>query len=129
MLMLRALSHSYLLPRPHPMKAACVDLALGLMRVMSPLAEQAARLPAGPSNPGCNGGMSFTTLRDAAPLPPGPSAGKFILERLLELGGGAQALAVSLQTPRVAQALKVLNEITQRAEHRFVGIAAGTAEA
>jgi CDGSH-type Zn-finger protein/uncharacterized Fe-S cluster protein YjdI len=127
MLMLRLLSHSYLLPRPHPAKGACIDLALGLMRVMSPLAEQAARLPAGPSSPGCNGGMSFTALRDAAPLPPGASAGKFFLERLQELGAGAQALASGLQTQRVAQALKVLNEITQRAERRFVGIAAESA--
>ena len=124
MLMLRLLSHSYLVPRPHPAKAACIDLALGLMRVMSPLAEQAARLPAGPSNPGCNGGMSFTALRDAAPLPPGPSAVKFFLERLHELGAGAQALGGSLQTPRIAQALKVLNEIAQRAERRFLGTAA-----
>ena len=120
MLMLRLLSHSYLVPRPHPVKAACIDLALGLMRVMSPLAEQAARLPAGPSNPDCNAGMSFTALRDAAPLPPGPSAGKFFLERLQELGAGMRSLAVSLETPRVAQALKVLNEITQRAERRFI---------
>ena len=35
MLMLRPISHSYLLPRPHPAKALCVDLALGLMRAMS----------------------------------------------------------------------------------------------
>ena len=53
-LMLRLISHSYLVPRPHPDKALCVDLALGLMRAMTPLAERAARLPAGPSNPGCN---------------------------------------------------------------------------
>src|SRR6185295_1694210 len=95
MLMLRALSHSYLLPRPHPMKAACVDLALGLMRVMSPLAEQAARLPAGPSNPGCNGGMSFTTLRDAAPFPPGASAARFFTERFEELAVAARRLVAS----------------------------------
>jgi len=119
MLMLRLLSHSYLLPRPHPAKALCVDLALGLMRAMAPLAEQAARLPAGPSNPGCNAGMSFTALRDAAPLPPGPSAERFFVERLQELVGGARALAGSVQTPRVAQALKVLEELAQRAERRF----------
>ena len=105
MLMLRLISHSYLLPRPHPAKALCVDLALGLMRAMTPLAERAARLPAGPSNPDCNGGMSFTALRDAAPLPPGVSAGKFFLERLRELLAGAQALAANGDA-RVAQALE-----------------------
>ncbi len=38
------------------------------------MAQRAARLPAGPSNPDCHAGMSFTTLRDAAPLPPGRAA-------------------------------------------------------
>ncbi|HEU4780367.1 MAG TPA: ferritin-like domain-containing protein [Steroidobacteraceae bacterium] len=121
MLMLRLISHSYLLPRPHPAKALCVDLALGLMRVMSPLAERAARLPAGLSNPDCNGGMSFTALRDAAPLPPGLSAGRFFLERLHELLTGVQALAANGDA-RVAQALKVLTDLTRRAERTFADI-------
>ncbi len=88
MLMLRLISHSYLIPRPHPLKALCIDLSLGLMRAMAPLGERAARLPAGPSNPGCNAGMSFTALRDSAPIPPGSSAGKFFVERLAELNDG-----------------------------------------
>jgi len=121
MLMLRLISHSYLLPRPHPAKALCVDLALGLMRAMSPLAERAARLPAGPSNPDCNGGMSFTALRDAAPLPPGVSAGRFFLERLHELLAATQALATNSDA-RVAQALKVLTDLTRRAERTFADI-------
>src|SRR5690348_14206641 len=121
MLMLRLISHSYLLPRPHPAKALCVDLGLGLMRAMTPLAERAARLPAGPSNPNCNGGMSFTALRDAAPLPPGVSAGKFFLERLRELLAGAQALARNGDA-RVAQALKILTDLTKRAERTFADI-------
>jgi CDGSH-type Zn-finger protein/uncharacterized Fe-S cluster protein YjdI len=121
MLMLRLISHSYLLPRPHPAKALCVDLALGLMRAMTPLAERAARLPAGPANPGCNGGMSFTALRDAAPIPPGVSAGKFFLERLRELLAGTRALATNGDA-RVAQALKVLTDLTQRAERTFANI-------
>ena len=121
MLMLRLVSHSYLLPRPHPAKALCVDLGLGLMRAMTPLAERAARLPAGPSNPACNGGMSFTALRDAAPLPPGASAGKFFLERLRELLAGAQALAANGDA-RVAQALKILTDLANRAERTFANI-------
>ena len=83
-----------------------MDLGLGLMRAMTPLAERAARLPAGPSNPGCNAGMSFTALRDAAPLPPGASAGKFFLERLHELAGGRAGAARANGDARVAQALK-----------------------
>jgi CDGSH-type Zn-finger protein/uncharacterized Fe-S cluster protein YjdI len=121
MLMLRLIAHSYLLPRPHPAKALCVDLALGLMRAMSPLAERAARLPAGPSNPDCNGGMSFTALRDSAPLPPGVSAGKFFLERLRELTDAAQALAANGDM-RVVQASRILGELSARAQRGFKGI-------
>jgi CDGSH-type Zn-finger protein/uncharacterized Fe-S cluster protein YjdI len=133
MLMLRLISHSYLLPRPHPAKALCVDLALGLMRAVTPLAERAARLPAGPSHPGCNGGMSFTALRDAAPLPPGVSAGKFFLERLRELVAGAEAQA-AFGDARVAQATRILSELLRRAERNFANIekdspALGTAAA
>jgi CDGSH-type Zn-finger protein/uncharacterized Fe-S cluster protein YjdI len=121
MLMLRLISHSYLLPRPHPAKALCVDLGLGLMRAMAPLAERAARLPAGPSNPDCNGGMSFTALRDAAPLPPGVSAGKFFLERLGELTAGAKSLAANGDA-RVGQAAKILGDLEQRAGRTFANI-------
>jgi CDGSH-type Zn-finger protein/uncharacterized Fe-S cluster protein YjdI len=123
MLMLRFISHSYLVPRPHPAKALCIDLALGLMRAMAPLAERAARLPAGPSIPDCNAGMSFTALRDAAPLPPGPSAGRFFIERMRELSASAQDLSRS-GDPRSAQAAKILAELTQRAERRFPTIEA-----
>jgi len=121
MLMLRLISHSYLVPRPHPAKALCIDLGLGLMRAMTPLAERAARLPAGPSNPDCNAGMSFTALRDAAPLPPGVSAGKFFLERLRELTVGATQLAVNGDA-RVAQALRILSDLLRRAERTFATI-------
>jgi CDGSH-type Zn-finger protein/uncharacterized Fe-S cluster protein YjdI len=121
MLMLRLISHSYLVPRPHPAKALCIDLGLGLMRAMTPLAEHAARLPAGPSNPDCNAGMSFTALRDAAPLPPGASAGRFFLERLRELTAGATQLATNGEA-RVGQALRILNDLLQRAERTFATI-------
>ncbi|MES2626159.1 MAG: ferritin-like domain-containing protein [Pseudomonadota bacterium] len=115
MLMLRLISHSYLIPRPHPAKALCIDLALELMHVMSPLAERAARLPAGPANPGCNGGMSFSALRDSAPLPPGASAGKFFVERLQELLAGTQALAANGDA-RVARSLRILTGLVKKAE-------------
>jgi len=121
MLMLRLISHSYLVPRPHPAKALCIDLGLGLMRAMTPLAERAARLPAGPSNPDCNAGMSFTALREAAPLPPGVSAGKFFLERLRELTAGATQLAANGDA-RVAQALRILSDLLRRAERTFATI-------
>ena len=71
-LMLRLLAQSYLMPGPSAEKGLVVDLGIGLMRAFTPLAEHAARLPAGPSNPGCHAGASFTALRDAAGMPPGP---------------------------------------------------------
>jgi CDGSH-type Zn-finger protein/uncharacterized Fe-S cluster protein YjdI len=118
MLMLRLISHSYLVPRPQPAKALCIDLALGLMHAMAPLAERAARLPAGASNPDCNAGMSFTALRDAAPLPPGASTGRFFVERLRELAVAVSDLAGNADA-RVMQAAKVINELTERAQTRF----------
>ena len=138
MLMLRLISHSYLIPRPQPAKSLCIDLALGLMRAMAPLGEYAARLPAGPSNPGCNAGMSFTALRDSAPIPPGASASKFFVERLEELTAAAQTLASTANgDARVVQALKILTELTQRAEREIrrargrnaAGLAAGAGAA
>ncbi len=50
---------------------------------------------AGPSNPGCNAGMSFTALRDDAQMLPGESASRCCVERLNELAGAAANLAES----------------------------------
>ncbi len=51
-LMLRLLAYSYTVQRPHRRRRRClIDLAMGLMRAATLLAERAARLPAGPSNP------------------------------------------------------------------------------
>lgn len=116
-LMLRLMAHSYLVPRPSPEKALCIDLALGLMRAVTHLAERAARLPAGPSNPDCHAGMSFTSLRDAAPLPPGPGARRFFTERLSEMATAAVELEDG--DPRTASAARVLNELAARAQRQF----------
>src|SRR4029079_6253628 len=88
-LMLRLIAYSYVVPRPDPEKALAVDLAVGLMRAVTPLGERAARLPAGPSNPGSNAGMLFVVPRDPAPLPRGSAARRFFMERLQELADGA----------------------------------------
>jgi hypothetical protein len=55
-LMLRLLAYAYALPGPSAEKSLSVDLAICLMRAVVPLAERAARLPAGPSNPACHAG-------------------------------------------------------------------------
>ncbi len=126
-LMLRLVAYSYLLPRPAPEKALAVALALGLMRAFTPLAERTARLPAGASHPGCNAGVSFVALRDSAPLPPGPGARRFFLERLAELAHAAALLGPE-QDARVAQAVRVLEQLREQAARGFAS-AGGTASA
>jgi CDGSH-type Zn-finger protein/uncharacterized Fe-S cluster protein YjdI len=117
-LMLRLMAYSYVVPRPRPEKALSISLALGLMRAVTHLAERAARLPAGPSNPGCNAGMSFTALRDAAPLLPGPSAARFFTERFDQLAAAAVALDEGGDA-RTASASRILTDLAKRATRGF----------
>jgi CDGSH-type Zn-finger protein/uncharacterized Fe-S cluster protein YjdI len=88
------------------------------MHAIVPLAERAARLPAGPSNPDCHAGMSFITLRDASALPPGPGARRFFCERLKQLADGAERMQTP-DDPRTAQAASILLKLQQRAERCF----------
>ncbi|MEO7093636.1 MAG: ferritin-like domain-containing protein, partial [Polyangiales bacterium] len=113
-LMVRLLAYSYTVPRPSPEKALVMDLATSLMRAITPLGERAARLPAGPSNPGCHAGMSFTALRDAAAVPAGPSAGRFFSERFGELTAFAAQLAAS-GDERTVTAHRMLADLERRA--------------
>jgi len=115
-LMLRLLAQAYLLPGPSAEKSLHVDLSLGLMRAFTPLAEHAARLPAGPSNPGCHAGASFTALRDTAALPPGPAARRFIVERLAQLSDAAAKLHDELGAERTGRAAGLLQGLRDRAE-------------
>ncbi|MEJ0035399.1 MAG: ferritin-like domain-containing protein [Gammaproteobacteria bacterium] len=118
-LMLRLLAYSYTLRRPVPQKALSVDIAMGLMRAATILAERAARLPAGPSNPGCNAGMSFTALRDAAPMLPGASANLYFIERLGELAAAAAHLAEGGDA-RAVSASRVIADLAKRGARGFV---------
>jgi hypothetical protein len=79
------------------------------------LAERAARLPAGPSNPGCHAGVSFTALRDSAALPAGVSAWRFFAERFAQLASAAQALAVESGDGRAEGAASHLSALSKRA--------------
>jgi CDGSH-type Zn-finger protein/uncharacterized Fe-S cluster protein YjdI len=117
-LMLRLMAYSYLVPRPAPEKALAVDLALGVMRAVTLLAERAARLPAGPSNPECHAGMSFTALRDASPLPPAEGARHFFRERFSELLAAVNTLAEA-GDERVLSAQRILASLQSRAERGF----------
>ena len=121
-LMLRLLAHSYLVSRPMPEKALAVDLSMGLMRAVTLLGERATRLPAGPGSPGCNAGMSFTALRDAASLPPGASTRRFFAERLAEMAAAAAALA-RYGDSRVVSAARIIDELSERAARGFAAAA------
>jgi CDGSH-type Zn-finger protein/uncharacterized Fe-S cluster protein YjdI len=114
-LMLRLVAYSYAVPRPAPEKASAVDLAIALMKAMTLLAERAARLPAGPSNPECHAGVTFVILRDAAPFAHGAAAHRFFVERLDELACGAATLdATDTRTDRAARLLAELAERGKR---------------
>jgi CDGSH-type Zn-finger protein/uncharacterized Fe-S cluster protein YjdI len=117
-LMLRLLAYAYAVRGPSAEKSLTVDLAIGLMQAVMPLAERAARLPAGPSNPQCNAGMSFITLRDAAALPAGPAARRVFVERFAQLAEGAAALRAGGDTRAVAAADR-LASLASRAGRGF----------
>jgi len=117
-LMLRLLGHCYAVPNGNPEKALAVELSVGLMHALVPLAERAARLPAGPSNPQCNAGLSFIALRDASPLPPGISARRFFIERLTQLAEAAKTLDETGDA-RTHQTASILAKLAHRATAMF----------
>lgn len=77
---------------PMPDRRVLVAGSIGLMRLLTPLAEALARLPASDAHPGCTAGISFATLRSLAAVPPGAPAMGLMRERLEELAGRARAL-------------------------------------
>jgi CDGSH-type Zn-finger protein/uncharacterized Fe-S cluster protein YjdI len=117
-LMLRLLAHSYSVRNGNPEKASAIELAIGLMHALVPLAERAARLPAGPSNPHCNAGVSFVALRDASPLPPGISACRFFVERLTQLAEAGKQLDDG-DDARVHAAASILSSLAHKAVKMF----------
>ena len=127
-LMLRLLAYAYGLPGPSTEKSLAIDLAIALMQAMVPLGEHAARLPAGPSNPHCNAGMSFVTLRDAGMLPPGRAARRLFVERFGQLADAAASLAAG-SAERLGAAARRLLELRTRAERGFDLTSAPTAAA
>src|SRR5499427_2155667 len=124
-LMVRLIAYAYALRGPGNEKSLVVDLSIGLMQAMMPLAERAARLPAGPSNPHCHAGMSFIVLRDPSPLPPGPAARRLLLERFAQLADAGAALRTSGDA-RSAAAAEQLSRLATRAAREFDLSAAAT---
>ena len=117
-LMQRLLAHAYAVAAQDPDKMLALDLAIGLMHALAPLAERAARLPVGPSNPACHAGVSFITLRDASALPPGPGARRFFCERMRQLADAAARLNEAGDA-RTAAAASILLRLAQNAAQDF----------
>jgi hypothetical protein len=113
-LMLRLMAFAYSLARPSDHKAFAVDAAIGLMQALTLLGERAARLPAGPASPGCHAGVSFTALRDASALAPGPSARRFLIERFSEVAEGARSMAIG-GDDRSRRAADLIGDLSARA--------------
>ena len=118
-LMLRLLAYSYVVPTTSGEKGLAVSLAMELMRAVTLLGERAARLPAVPSHPGRNAGMSFTTVRDSAPFPPGIAARRFFTERFAEIAAAVSALGAS--DARAVAAARMTATVAQRATAGFAG--------
>ena len=116
-LMVRLVAYSYSVPRPSPAKAVAIDLGIGAMQAVTLLAERAARLAAGPSNPECHAGVTFVALRDAAAFPAGNAAHRFFVERLAELAKGAATLDAT--DARSIRAARLLSELAARASRDF----------
>jgi len=117
-LMLRLIGYAYVLRGPSQEKSLAVDLAIGLMQAMMPLAERAARLPAGPSNPHCHAGISFIAPRDPSPLPPGRAARRLLLERFEQLADAGAGLRTTGDTRAIA-AGEQLARLATRASRGF----------
>lgn len=109
---MRLLAYAYVTPSPSAEKSLAVDLAIDLMKALTLLGESAARRPAGPSNPHCNAGVSFTALRDSAPLPRSNSTRRYFAERLGELADAAEKLDQG--DYRVARASGLLRALATR---------------
>ena len=117
-LMLRLIAYAYALRGPSGEKSLAMDLAIGLMQAVMPLAERAARLPAGPSSPQCNAGMSFTAPRDSSSLPPGPAARRLLIERFTQLADAGAALRPTGDA-RAVTAAEQLARLAARAARGF----------
>ncbi|AJA09514.1 hypothetical protein SKP52_13130 [Sphingopyxis fribergensis] len=111
-LALRLLAGAFAVPHENSEKALYIGCSLGLMHALTAVAERAARLPAGPSNPDCNAGVTFTALREAASLPHGPSARRFYLERAEQLA--AVAATMDKSDPRAVRASTILEKQVDR---------------
>jgi len=110
-LMLRALVQGFNESDPSR-KRLYLDTAIDGMFAISPVAEHLTRLPASPTTPGLNAGITFAMLRDVAPMPAGTAATIVLAERMRQLAEGApRALQV---TPLADDLASTLGKLADR---------------
>jgi CDGSH-type Zn-finger protein/uncharacterized Fe-S cluster protein YjdI len=80
-------------------QALLIDGAVEMMRCVAPIAEALARMPASPSRPGVNAGITFAMLRNLAPAIEGPSEWLSLGARVNELADGAANIALDVPAP------------------------------
>ena len=90
--MLRLLAQTFGRPGPAHEKRVLLNAATDLMYAMTPAAEAMTRLPAkADGSADCTAGMSFATVRDAAPLPTG-TEWRVIICRFKEISDASHAV-------------------------------------
>ena len=90
--MLRLLAQTFGRPGPAHEKRVLLNAATDLMYAMTPAAEAMTHLPAvANGSTDCTAGMSFATVRDAAPLPTG-TEWRVIICRFKEIGDASHAV-------------------------------------
>ena len=128
-LMLRLLAYSYVVPRAaRDGEEPRVDLALGLMRAVTLLAERAARLPARPVEPDATPACRSRRCAMRAPLPPGAAARSFFIERLGELADAPQRRSSRRRARRTRAAAILERSRRSRASDGFAAVALTPAE-
>jgi hypothetical protein len=90
-LMLSLLGQAYAPSAHGGVRKAYIDAALTIMRAVVSMAEDLARLPAGPEHPGINAGMTFAVPRNLRPRDPAVARAVH-QERLLQLQQHAAGL-------------------------------------
>lgn len=99
----------------HALMCSYLFAAFSLMHVLSKVADNLVRLPAGPDCPGRTAGLSFTMARAVEPFFTGAAEATLIDERLSDLVAGARRIE------GLAPGLAGVAEALERAAASYAG--------
>ncbi len=116
--MLRLLVQAYSDTRGVDAQRVLVDASTELMHAIAPLASALTLLPASPEHPGCNAGMSFSTVREYGALPAGAIADRNAVDRMNEI-----ALKASRLSAKIPVAAAVSDSLTRTSARLAEGLA------